>query len=162
VAVSVDTYIEAYWPGLTAALDALDEDIVTSLKAQATSIIALYDTSTLSDDELYAVNALQICIEAGGMAALDEWSEDRYYSQNVAKLNKPASIDPWVGEFNRKMARCRYSGGDGDKIARYKKKWRRPSVHLAPRLDQVPIRGIDTETSDSRPDDFEDMDFESP
>jgi len=162
MAATIDTYIEAYWPGLTAALAAISSDLMTSLKAQATSRIGLYDTSLLSSDDILAAKALVVCIEAGGMSALDEWSEDRYYSQTVAKLNKPASVDPWIGEFNRKMAVCRYSGEDGVKAARFAHKWRRPSVHLAPRLDQVPIPGIDSEASDLRPDDFEDMDMEGP
>jgi len=160
--ISIDVYIDAYWSGLRTALNDLDTSLLTSLKAQATAQLGKYDTSSLSTDELYAVNALIVCIEAAGMSALSEWSEDRHYSQTVAKLNKPASIDPWIGEFNRKMARCRYSGEDGAKAARFAHKWRRPSVHLAPRLDQVPIPGIDSEASDLRPDDFEDMDMEGP
>ncbi len=96
------------------------------------------------------------------MSALDEWSEDRHYSQTVAKLNKPASVDPWIGELTRKLARCRYSGDDGSIAARYAVKYRRPSVHIAPRLDQNEIPGIDSEASDFRPDILEDMDMEGP
>ena len=162
MAATIDTYIEAYWSGLTAALAAISADLMTSLKAQATSQLANYDTSSLSADELLAVQALIVCIEAGGMSTLDEWSEDRHYSQTVAKLNKPASVDPWIGELTRKLARCRYSGDDGSIAARYAVKYRRPSVHIAPRLDQNEIPGIDSEASDFRPDTLEDMDMEGP
>jgi hypothetical protein len=104
-----------------------------------------------------------VCIEAGGMSALDEWSEDRHYSQAVLlKLGKPASVDPWIGELTRKLARCRYSGDDGTIAARYAVKYRRPSPHIAPRLDQNDIPGIDSEASDFRPDILEDMDMEGP
>jgi len=160
--IGIDVYIDAYWPGLRTALNDLDITLLTSLKAQATAQIANYDTASLSTDELYAVNALIVCIEAGGMAALSDWSEDRHYSQTVAKLNKPASVDPWIGEFNRKLARCRYSGDDGTIAARYAVKYRRPSPHIAPRLDQNDIPGIDSEASDFRPDTLEDMDMEGP
>ena len=163
MAATIDTYIEAYWSGLTAALAALSADLMTSLKAQATSQLANYDTASLSADELLAVQALIVCIEAGGMSALDEYSEDRHYSQAVLlKLNKPASVDPWIGELTRKLARCRYSGDDGTIAARYAVKYRRPSVHIAPRLDQNEIPGIDSEASDFRPDILEDMDMEGP
>jgi hypothetical protein len=164
MAATIDTYIEAYWSGLTVALAALNDDLMTSLKAQAAAQVAKYDTSSLSSDELLAVRALMVCIEAGGMSALDEWSEDRHYSQtvNLAKVNKPASVDPWIGELTRKLARCRYSGDDGTIAARYAVKYRRPSVHIAPRLDQNEIPGIDSEASDFRPDILEDMDMEGP
>jgi len=71
MAATIDTYIEAYWSGLTAALAAISADLMTSLKAQATSQLANYDTSSLSADELLAVQALIVCIEAGGMSALE-------------------------------------------------------------------------------------------
>ena len=162
MAATIDTYIEAYWSGLTAALAALSADLMTSLKAQATAQLANYDTASLSSDELLAVQALIVCIEAGGMSALDEWSEDRHLKQSVTKQNKSEKMDHWIGECDRKLARCRYSGDDGTMAARYAVKYRRPSVHIAPRLDQNDIPGIDSEASDFRPDILEDMDMEGP
>lgn len=162
MAATIDTYIEAYWPGLTVALAALSSDLLASLKSRADTRLGNYDTSSLNADDILAAKALVVCIEAGGLTSLNEWSEDRYWKQTVAKQNKPESVDNWIGEFNRLMENCRYTAEDGSIAARYAVKYRRPSAHLAPRLDQVPIPGIDSETSDLRPDDFEDMDMEGP
>jgi hypothetical protein len=155
--VTVDGFLGAYWPGLSTELAALDAALLTALKAIATSELSYFSTDELTDDDKTQIQALIICREAAGMPAINGWEQGRYLTSlkiGNRTYQKKDDKDRWIGEIERKLAKCRDTRGDAKKIADYSVLVRRPGAHVAPSLDNVETRGLETQAYEYIPEEL--------
>ena len=140
---TISGWISAYWNGLQSKLDAIDPLLYSDLVADAAVHIQDFDISNLTVPEKVRVQALLICIEAGGMPSLAGWSQERHLTGlKIADrtIKKDLTNYDWtIGELCRilKITPKQYQTvtSNTDRQSRYTQVYTTNSIFLAPDLD---------------------------
>jgi len=143
VTVAVDSWISAYWTGLRTKLDVIGSTLYTDLVDDAAVHINDFDISNLTAAEKVRVQALLVCVEAGGMPSLAGWSQERHLTGlKIADrtVKKDITNYDWaIGELCRilKITPKQYQTvvSNTDRESRYTQVYTTSSIFLAPDLD---------------------------
>ena len=134
---TISGWISAYWNGLQSKLDAIDPLLYSDLVADAAVHIQDFDISNLTVPEKVRVQALLICIEAGGMPSLAGWSQERHYDTlkiDKRTWSKKGIMDQFLGELKYLLPDWTDSSMAAIRSAQFPLT-KTDSIYLAPKLD---------------------------
>jgi hypothetical protein len=136
-------WVKVYWSNLETQLGAIDGDLFDALVSDAAVHLNDFDISNLTASEKVRVQALMVCIEAGGFPSLSGWSQERHLTGlKIADrtIKKDIANYDWaIGELCRilKITPKQYQSvvSNFDRQTRYTQVYTTNSIFLAPDLD---------------------------